>query len=406
MKQRPPESTPDQNWRSRLRPQDLLTTGVLGLRTRPGRTALTALGIAIGIASMVAVLGISASSKADLLAKIDALGTNLLQVRPNESSFGEAAKLPTSAKGMLDRMSTVHDSATVAKLDTKVKRHRHDDAPNGLEVIAADQDLSSITDMQVQRGCFLDHQTTKLPVAVLGSVAAKRLGITSLRGGPTVTIAERQFQVVGILDSLPLHPGLDRAAIIGDQAAQDLLGVKPNPTAIYLSVVPNLTEQLRPIIARTTNPQTPSDVTVSQPSEALQARAEVDQSLQTLLLALGAVALLVGGVGIANVMVISVLERRGEIGVRRAMGATKAHIRAQFIIEAATLSTLGGLLGALLGATATWAYATSQQWAVDIPLAGLAAAVISALTIGAFAGLYPATKAARLDPADAVRPHS
>ena len=392
------------SWRSRLRPQDLVATSTLGLRSRPGRTTLTAVGIAIGIASMVAVLGISASSKADLLAEIDALGTNLLQVRSGQGLFGETPQLPTDASKMLDRVATVTDSAAIITLDTTVQRNPHDDTPNGLGVVAADGDVETTLDITVQQGRFLDSGTSTLPVAVLGAVAAQRLGITTIAGGPVVTIAGEAFQVIGILNPLPLNPDLDRAAIIGDTVARTLLKVDPNPTVIYLRVRPDRVEETRPILARTTNPTAPSDVEVSRPSDALEARAQVDKNLQNLLLALGGVALLVGGVGIANVMVISVMERRGEIGVRRAMGATKGHIRAQFVIEAASLATLGGMLGAALGTVITWIYTNQQDWTMDLPLAGLAAGVAAALALGAIAGLYPAAKAAKLDPADAVRP--
>jgi putative ABC transport system permease protein len=365
---------------------------------------LTAIGIAIGIASMIAVLGISASSKADLLAEIDALGTNLLQVRSGQGLFGEAPQLPTDARAMLDRVATVTDSAAVITLDTTVQRNPHDDTPNGLAVVAADDDVETTLDITVQQGRFLDSGTSTLPVTVLGTVAAQRLGITTIAGGPVVTIAGEAFQVIGILNPLPLNPDLDRAAIIGDTVAQTLLHVDPNPTAIYLRVRPDRVEETRPILARTANPTAPSDVEVSRPSDALEARAKVDKNLQNLLLALGGVALLVGGVGIANVMVISVMERRGEIGVRRAMGATKGHIRAQFVIEAASLATLGGILGAALGTAITWIYTNQQDWTMDLPLAGLAVGVATALALGAIAGLYPAAKAAKLDPAEAVRP--
>ena len=287
-----------------------------------------------------------------------------------------------------------------------MQRNQYDDTPNGLSVLAADQNLAETLDISTGTGRYLDSNSPELPTVVLGSVAAERLGITRLEGGPEVTIAGRQFQVVGIADPLPLNPDIDRSVIIGDSAAQQLLGVDPNPTAIYLRVRPEQLEQTRPLLARTANPGSPNEVEVSRPSDALEARAAVDENLQNLLLALGGVALLVGGVGIANVMVISVLERRGEIGLRRAIGATRGHIRAQFVIESATLAAMGGVLGAAFGAIITWTYARQQGWTVEIPLEGLGAGVAAALAIGALAGLYPASKAARLDPAEAVRPHS
>ncbi len=391
--------------RSRIRFVDRLRTGLSGLGSRPARTLLTALGIAIGIASMVAVVGISSSSKADLLAELDELGTNLLQVRPGQSIFGDAASLPEDAAVMLGAVPTVEETAGVTALNTDVGRSSYDDDPNGLSVAATDGALAPTLDLELEQGRTIDDGNQELPVAVLGSVAAERLGITDLTGGPTVSIGGRTFQVIGILQAHPLHPDLDRTVLIGHQYAEDELGMDPNHTAIYVRVQPGAVEDTRPLLARTANPATPNEVQVSRPSDALEAQAKVDQNLQNLLLALGGVALLVGGVGIANIMVISVMERRSEIGLRRALGARKGHIRSQFVIEASALSALGGALGVAIGTGATVVYARSQDWTVDMPAQALGAGIGAALVIGAIAGLYPASKAAGLDPADAVRPH-
>ena len=392
--------------RSRLRFVDRLRTGLSGLTSRPARTLLTALGIAIGIASMVAVVGISSSSKADLLAELDDLGTNLLQVRPGQSIFGDSSKLPREAARMLDAVRTVEASAGITELAAKVNRNAHDDRPNGLSTLAADAKLWPTLGLEMTTGRPLDNGTETLPVVVLGSIAAERLGIVNLVGGPTVSIGGREFQVIGIMKSHPLHPDLDRSVIIGQRYAQDQLGIDPNNSAVYVRVQPGAVDGTRLLLARTANPASSNEVDVSRPSDALEAQTKVDQNLQNLLLALGGVALLVGGVGIANIMVISVIERRSEIGLRRALGARKGHIRSQFVIEASALSALGGVLGVSLGVGATVAYARSQDWTIDIPAQALAGGIGAALVIGAIAGLYPASKAAALDPADAVRPHA
>lgn len=392
-------------FRSRLRLVDRFRTGLGGLGSRPGRTLLTALGIALGIASMVAVVGISSSSKADLLAELDTLGTNLLQVRPGSGLFGDNAKLPTDAESMLEAVPTVTNAAGVTAISGDVTRNRWDDDPYGLSVLAVDGRLTDVLQLEVATGRAIDDQTQELPVVVLGAVAAERLAISSVEGGPTVSIAGLSFQVIGILEAHPLHPDLDRAVLIGEEHARDDLGVDPNHSAVYVRVDPALLEATRPLLARTANPASPSEVQVSRPSDALEAQTKVDQNLQNLLLALGGVALLVGGVGIANIMVISVIERRSEIGLRRALGATRGHISSQFVIEAAALSSLGGALGLGIGVGATWLYANSQGWTLAIPLQALLGGIGVALAIGAFAGLYPAAKAARLDPAEAVRPH-
>ena len=240
---------------------------------------------------------------------------------------------------------------------------------------------------------------------VLGAVAAERLGITDLDGSPTVEIAGRPFAVIGILDLLPLHPDLDRSVFVGNGAAEHVLWV---PSCIRrgstCAPIREHIDAVRAVLGRTVNPTAPNEVSVSRPSDALEARARVDEGLQRLLIGLGLVALGVGGVGVANVMVISVLERRTEIGLRRALGATRRHIGLQFLVESATLTTLGGITGASLGAAVTYLYARHQDWTVSIPTAVLGAAIAAALALGALAGLYPAARAAMMNPADAVRP--
>ena len=390
--------------RSRLLPTDAVRTGTHGLRSRKGRTLLTALGIAIGIASMVSVLGISASSKADLIAEIDRLGTNLLGVEAGSDIFGEQAKLPESSPAMVRRVGPVTAASSLSALGTEVQRNGWADDNNGLDVFATEPDLLTTLEGTVAHGRWHDDGTAALPTVVLGAVAAERLGVSDLDGGPLVDIGGRAFAVIGILEPLPLNPDIDRAVLIGNAAAEDHLGAEVIPTQIYLRTDPEAVEAVRKVLARTVNPADPNEVSVSRPSDALEARAQVDENLQRLLLGLGGVALLVGGVGIANVMIISVLERRGEIGLRRALGATRRHIAAQFVIESAALASLGGVLGTGLGAAVTIVYANRQGWLVDVPIQGLAAGVAAALALGAIAGLYPASRAARLDPAEAVRP--
>ena len=387
--------------RSKLRGRDLVTTGLVGLRSRRGRTALTALGIAIGIASMVAVVGISSSSKAALLAELDSYGTNLLQVQA--AQFGQTPKpLPIDAQPMLARLSTVEAASAATVNEYPVKRNQFDDSIVGVTSLAVAPEFFDTIAMTAKQGRFITGGERALPVAVLGEVAAIRLGIDDLSGGPVISIGDVNFAVIGLLDELPLNPDISRMAIIGDQAGIELLGLAPNPTSVYVRVDQERVTETRRLLAPTANPASPSRVEVSSPSDLLEARAQVDQNLQNLLLALGGVALLVGGVGIANVMVISVLERRGEIGLRRALGATRGHIRSQFVLEAGLLAGLGGLLGVGLGAAITVIYARRQGWVIDVPPEILAAGVGAALLIGILAGLYPAAKAARLDPALAV----
>jgi putative ABC transport system permease protein len=391
--------------RSRIRPTDLLRSGSQGLHTRPGRTMLTALGIAIGIAAMIGVLGISASSKAALLQQIDDLGTNLLAVQAGQSVFGEQAKLPQAAPAMIRRIPPVEQAAALSSVDASVRRT--DLIPgtetNGINLFASEPEVLDTLQGDLAQGKWLDI-AGEIPSIVLGSVAAERLGITDLSVGPMVYLDGHWFNVIGILEPLPLNPDLDRAAFVGYSVANKLFDTEANASTIYLRTHPDQVEGVRALLGRTANPESPNEVQVSRPSDALEAKATVDQNLTRLLLGLGGVALIVGGVGIANVMVISVLERRSEIGLRRALGAKRSHIAGQFVTESILLSLLGGVTGVALGAAVTNFYARGQGWVVDIPVQALGAGVAVALAVGAIAGLYPAVRAARMDPAEAVHP--
>jgi putative ABC transport system permease protein len=391
--------------RSRLRWRDVLGVGSLGLRARRGRATLTALGIAVGIAAMVAVVGISASSRADVLAELDRLGTNLLQVEAGQSPFGDAAELPTTAPGMIRRITPVESAAATRGVSANVRRNDlvDESITGGISVVATEPELLATLGGTMAEGVFLDAATEQYPTVVLGSEAAVRLGITSLDGDPLVWLGDRWFRVIGILDPVPLAADIDRSALIGYPIAQELFGIDDAPNTVRVRTDPDAVEAVRNVLAATANPEAPSEVNVTRPSDALQAKAAVDDALTALLLGLGGVALLVGGIGIANVLVISVLERRSEIGIRRALGATRRHIGLQFVVEAVLLAVMGGVVGVGLGSLVTAVYATSRDWTVAVPAGALGGGVGVALAVGALAGLYPAFRAARLAPADAVR---
>jgi putative ABC transport system permease protein len=391
---------------SRLRPEDALLVGTVGLRSRRGRSALTALGIAIGIAALVAVLGISASSKADLLADLDRLGTNLLEVKPGQSFLGTDSKLPSAAPAMIRRVAPVESASATGSVDATVRRTNYIDEAEtgGIGVVAAEANLLSTLGGSTRSGTFLNRASARYPAVVLGAETAAILGITSVEGSPQVFLGGQWFTVVGILDRLPVTPSLDRAAFIGFPVAKELFGTTRSASTVYVRTDPHTVEDVRAVLPATANPKAPNEVQVNRPSDALAARAATDDALTALLLGLGGVALLVGGVGIANVMVISVLERRTEIGVRRALGATKRHIRLQFLVEALLLAALGGVTGVVLGSAVTAVYAHLRGWSIAVPYEGLLGGVAAALVIGGFAGLYPAARAARLAPAEAVRP--
>ncbi|NUT37244.1 MAG: ABC transporter permease [Hamadaea sp.] len=387
---------------ARLSAADVARVGAAGLRTRPLRVVLSALGIAIGIAAMLAVVGISTSSRAELDRTLTRLGTNLLVVGPGKTLFGEDAKLPVEAVEMVDRIAPVQSASATARLPAYV--YRNDHIPRGqnnsIAVLAARLDLLPTVGGSIRSGAWLSEATARHPAVVLGSKAAKRLDIRII--GTRVWLAGQWFSVAGILDPVPLAGELDSAALIGWEAAQQLLGFEGNPTTVYCRSTEDQVEAVRSVLAATANPGHPEEVAVSRPSDALAAQRATDRAFTGLLLGLGAVALLVGGVGVANTMVISVLERRSEIGLRRSLGATRGQIRGQFLTESLLLSALGGAGGLILGVTVTTVYATLQDWPVAIPAWAFAGGVGATVLIGAIAGLYPAVRAARLAPTEAL----
>jgi putative ABC transport system permease protein len=390
---------------SRLLPADAARVGAVGLRTRPARAALSALGIAIGIAAMICVVGVASSSRASLDRQLAALGTNLLRVSPGQTLLGGQAHLPASAVPMIGRIPPVTAVTATAALPT-IHVYRSDLIPSYetglLAVLAARTDLPATVGAHLASGAWLNTATARYPAVVLGAAAARRLGVPRATPAAQVWLGGHWFTVTGILRPVPLAPELDYAALVGWPAAAAYLRFDGHPTTIYTRTRDDAVTAVAAILAATANPQNPSEVTVSRPSDALAAKHAADTTLTGLLLGLGAVALLVGGVGVANTMVISVLERRPEIGLRRALGATRGHIRTQFLAESLLLSALGGLGGALLGIAVTAGYAASQHWPAVVPLWATTGGVLATLVIGACAGIYPAWRAARLPPTDAL----
>lgn len=386
---------------------DRLRIGALGLIARPARTALSALGIAIGITALVGILGLSESSRADLNRQLDALGTNLLTVEPGQTFAGGDATLPEESVAMVDRMATVDAAAAVRDVDATVRKNYlvPDESTSGLGVVATDSTLLDTVAAEVRDGRWLDQSTESVQAVVLGATAARRLAIdnTTIARGVRIWIDGRWFAVIGVLDPVVLAPELDEMALVGTDVARAVWGENLPPTKIYTRAVPEEVSAARSLLARTVNPADPSEVTVSRPSDALEAQAAVDKSLTNLTLGLGAVALLVGAVGIANTMVISVLERRREIGVRRALGATRWAIGTQFLTESVLLSLIGGLTGAFLGVLGTVLYARSQDWGVVVPWAPIGLGLLAACLVGTIVGLYPAARAAAVPPTEALR---
>ena len=389
----------------KLRPADLSRVAFVGLRTRKLRTALSALGIALGVAAIVAVLGISSSSESGLLAEINALGTNLLTVTNGQSLFGQTAELPKAAPAMIGRIGPVSVVQYTGSVTANVFRSPLIPSidTNALSVDAASLALPSAVETSMAKGTFLNAATATEPVCVLGAAAAQRLGIDRVYPGERVWFDNTWFYVSGILKPAVLTPEIDSEVLVGFPAAEKYLNFDGHPSEIYLKVNPSSeTASVDSVLAATANPESPNEVDVSQPSAALVAQADAKAALNGLFLGLGAVALLVGAVGVANIMVISVLERRSEIGLRRALGATKGNIRTQFLAEAILLAFLGGAVGIGLGVISTAIYASTKSWAVVIPPLAWGGGIGASVVIGAIAGLWPAIRAARLSPTEAL----
>lgn len=390
---------------SKLNFTDLARTATIGMRTRKQRAALSALGIMIGIGAMVAVLGLSQSSQAELLAQLERLGTNLITVQP-DSGFGlGSGNLPAESTSMISRIGPVEETSMISVVSKNV--YRNDLIPPGLtggiSVQAIDQQLLAVLGGSVSDGVWFDEVRASFPNVVLGSVAAERLGFRDVSGIQQAWLGERWFNVIGILNTFELAPDLDRSVFIGHSAAETYFNHQNLPTRVLVRVDPDKVDQVITVLAATANPQFPEEVTVDKPTDALEAQEAADDTFTALLLGLGAVSLLVGGVGIANVMVIAVLERRSEIGLRRALGATRRQVANQFLGEALLMGAIGGVGGILLGVTTTAIYAGLKDWAVRIPPLALISGIAAALLISGIAGLYPALKAARLSPTEALR---
>jgi putative ABC transport system permease protein len=386
-------------------PADLARVASLGLRTRRMRAALSALGIAIGVAAMVAVLGLSASSQAGLLAEIDKLGTNLLTVAPGQTLGGDNAKLPFDAPEMIARIGPVEKVEHTGKTQANAFRNPHIPSfnTNSLTVNAASLDLPGAVRTAVAQGRYLNAATARQPVAVLGADAAQRLGIAQVHPGMRIWVGGQWFYIAGILNPAKLTPEIDSSVLVGYPAAKKYLHFDGHPTTIYVRAATDQVTNVQKVLAATANPQNAGEVSVSQPSAALVARAAAQSALNGLFLGLGAVALLVGGIGVANTMVISVLERRSEIGLRRSLGATRGDIRLQFLAEAILLAALGGAAGVAMGTIATAIYAHVKSWATVVPPLAWAGGLGAAVAIGAIAGLLPAVRAARMQPTEALR---
>lgn len=389
--------------RSSLRPGDLAALGWQGLRAHPMRATLSALGIAIGIAAMISVIGISMSSEAKVQEKLAALGTNQLTAGPGKSFSGEAAKLPADAAERIRRIEGVQHVGWTGEIP-ELYAYRNSLIPagetSGLKVAATDRALLDATSTTLANGTWFNKATQGYPTAVLGATAAKRLGVAI--PGSTILVGNVSYTVLGVLAPSPLAPSLDTTVLIGAAQAVSAHGFDGSPTTLFERSDEERVAAVRDLIPPTVSPQAPNEVQVSRPSDALAAQNTIDKEFTGLLVGVGSIALLVGGIGVANTMVITVLERRREIGLRRALGATRRHIRLQFLVEAVLLAAYGGVVGAVLGIGVTALVAGANGWTPTIPPTIVALGLGITVIVGAVAGMLPAMRAAKVSPVAAL----
>jgi putative ABC transport system permease protein len=384
----------------RLTPGDLLGLGFVGIRTRRMRAALSALGISIGVATMIVVTGIPASSQAALEAELSTLGVDLLEAVPAQQD--PPRPFPRESVAMVRRIAPVTGVTAMARTGALVHRSDRTDPSDGsgLSVRAARPDLLQVLDARVRAGHWLTPAEQAFPAAVLGSVAATRLGFD--RPGAQVLIGTRWYTVVGILQPVALSADVDRSVLVGWESARTELAFDGHPTVLYVRAAEAQLEAVHAVLPATVDPAEPSRVTVTRPSDALVAKRATEASFSALMLGLAGVALLVGGVGVANTMVISVLERRSEIGLRRALGSSRGQIRAQFLTEAVMLSALGGFVGTATGLLLTMLYSAHHDWPLVVPVPSTLAGLAGSMLVGMVAGVYPSVQAARMTPTEAL----
>jgi putative ABC transport system permease protein len=388
---------------------DLSQVALGGLLARKVRTLLLLLGPMIGVAAIVAAVGLTDSAKGDLKRKVAQLGTNLIAASAASSFGGDQPTLPSDAVQRALQVSTVDKVAAVVEL-SDITVTPYEEASEKYEtvpvpVMAADLRLPSALEVPVISGRWLgpfdDEELTR--AAVIGVGLASE--IEHLPGeARTIELDGVRYGVVGVLGEVELDPTLDNAVFISFNAAEeDFLDDDVEPTKLFVRSTPGSEQETAEALRTAISLGGPQEVATEIKSEALELAAQSDRQLQLIVVSMGLLAIIVGGIGIANVMSISVIQRSTEIGIRRALGHTRRIIAGQFLLEALAVGFLGGVLGILLGAMAIavgvaiagWVF-TLARW---LPPAGIALAMV----VSVLAGLYPAWRAARLEPLETLR---
>jgi putative ABC transport system permease protein len=387
------------------------------LATSRLRSVLTMLGVIIGVASVVALVGVGQGATSGITSQIESLGTNLLTVNAGSSSVG----LTRQAAGSADTL-TLNDMAAIANL-SGIAAVAPQDSTSGLVIYSANNetttvvgttaDYATIRNETLAQGAFLNPASVDydLRVAVLGATTATNLGITATDLGNDITIDGLPFRVVGILQAKGGTGPLDQddQVYVPLSVVQRLFVGGDSVRTIYVSVAQRdqidqakaeITALLRERHGTTAGTD---DFSISDQSQLLDTFGSVTTILSLLLAGIASISLIVGGIGIMNIMLVSVRERTREIGIRKAVGARQRDILAQFLIEALTLSLLGGSIGILLGIAVSALIGAVAGWGLQVSLLTVGSAVFFSLLVGVVFGVWPARQAARLDPVSALR---
>jgi putative ABC transport system permease protein len=388
--------------------RELLGVAWNGLSARKIRTALIMLGPIVGVAAMVGAVGLTESAKGDLKAKLAALGTNLITVEAGGTFGQQNPTMPKDAVHRVKQLQSVTRASAVGEV-SGVLTIPHAGAEKYYEafpvpVLAADDALPGALEVKMQSGRWLreSDRLNHARAAVIGEGLAKEYGVIpgEIR---TLRLNNVDYGIVGVLSSVALDPSLDNAVFVTQWGAKHDFGTEGKPTKLYVRAATGETEATSKAIPTAINLGGPDQVSTKIPSDALAASAQADETLQQTAVFAGILALAVGGIGIANVMSISVIQRSTEIGIRRALGHTRSTIALQFLLEALFIGILGGLAGVFVGVAVVYLVSAFAGWTVVIDYGRMPLWVGLAVGVSVAAGLYPSGKAARLEPLETLR---